>query len=188
MATRVVLVIGALALALGACGDDDDGGSEVSEAEQPYVDALIESAAEESDDEDDEFDLDEEQAECVAPAWVGIIGADRLEEAGVEPDELPEDDFDFSTLGLTQEDGEAMYDALGECGVEVRDAFIAGLAEDESLSDEDRQCVDEAFDEDLLRRIIVTGFVEGEEALDQDEELMGEVFAVFAECPGAAPD
>jgi hypothetical protein len=35
---------------------------------------------------------------------------------------------------------------------------------------------------------MVTTFVEGEEALDTDEDLQGEVLAVFAECPGAIPD
>ena len=50
------------------------------------------------------------------------------------------------------------------------------------------QCLDEALDDDLLRRILVTTFVEGDDALEQDEELMGELFAVFAECPGAATD
>ena len=38
------------------------------------------------------------------------------------------------------------------------------------------------------RRILVTTFVQGEDALDQDEEIIGELFAVFAECPGAARD
>ncbi len=184
MATRVVLVIGALALALGACGDDDDGG-DVSEAEQPYVDALIASAAE---DEGEDIQLDEAQAECLAPKWVSILDVDRLEEAGIEPDELAEDDLEFSELGLSESDGEAMFDALGECDVDLRESFIEGMLADSDLSEEDRACLDEAFDDDLLRRILVAAFVRGEDALEQDDEIMGDVFAVFAECPGAAAD
>ena len=184
MATRVVLVIGALALVLGACGDDDDGG-DVSEEEQPYVDALVESAAE---DDGEDLQLDEAQAECLAPEWVSILGVDRLEAAGIEPGDLAADDLDFAELDLSEADGEAMLDALDECDVDMREIFLSGMTEDSELSEEDRACLDEAFDDDLLRRILVTSLVEGEDALDQDEDLMGEVFAVFAECPGAVPD
>ena len=81
-----------------------------------------------------------------------------------------------------------MFDALGECDVDLRESFLAGMTEDSDLSDEDRECLDEAFDDDLLRRILVTAFVQGDDALEQDEELMGEMFAVFAECPGAVAD
>ena len=185
MRTRVVLAVGALALAATACGDDDDSdGGDVSEEEQPYVDALIESAAE---DEGEDVELNEAQAECLAPKWVSILGADRLEEAGISPDELADDDdLDFSELGLAESDGEALYDALGECDVDFRETFIAGMTEDSDVSDEDRECLDEELDDDLLRRMLVTAFVDGEDALESDEDLMGDLFAVFAECPGVA--
>ena len=60
------------------------------------------------------------------------------------------------------------------------------MATDEELSTEELECLEGAIDDDLMRRILVTTFVEGEDALDQDEELTGELFAMFAECPGAA--
>jgi hypothetical protein len=182
MRTRVVLA--ALAVALGACGDDDDGG-EVSEEAQPYVDAFVDSAA---NAEEDELQLSSEQAECFGTRFVEIVGVDRLEDAGVTPDDFGDDsDMDFSELGLTEDEGGEIYDAFGECDVDIRQEFLASLGADEELSDEDRECVADAFDEDLLRRILVTTFVEGEDALENDEELMSDVFAVFAECPGAAP-
>ena len=185
MATRVVLAVGVIALALSACGDDDDDGGDVSEEEQPYVDAFVESAA--NADEDD-LQLSSTQAECFGARFVDIVGVDRLEEAGVTPGDFgDESDFDFSAIGLTEDEGGEIYDAFGECDVDIREEFITSLGADEELSEEDRDCVAEAFDDDLLRRILVTTFVEGEDALEADDELMGDVFAVFAECPGAAP-
>ena len=57
------------------------------------------------------------------------------------------------------------------------------------MSDEDRECVDGAFDEDLLRRMLVTDVRRrAMKAFEQDEEIMSDLFAVFSECPGAAPD
>ena len=167
---------------MSACGDDD-GGDDVSEEERPYVDALIADAAE---DEGDDMELNEAQAECLAPRWVSILGVERLEAAGIDPDELADDDLDFSELGLSESDGEAMFDALEECDVDIRESFLAGMTEESDMSDDDRQCLDEALDDDLLRRLLVTTFVEGDDAFEQNEELMGEMFAVFSECPGAA--
>ena len=34
--------------------------------------------------------------------------------------------------------------------------------------------------------MLVTTLVEGDDALNQDEELTGDLFELFAECPGAA--
>jgi hypothetical protein len=190
MSTRVVLVVAALALALGACGDDDDGGGgdggEVSEDAQPYVDAFVESAAEA---EDDELQMSPEQAECFGGRFVEIVGVDRLEEAGVTPEDVGDDsDMDFSTLDLTEDEGGEIYDAFGDCDIDIRAEFLRSLGADDDIAEEDRECIAEAFDDDLLRRIMVTTFVEGEDALDTDEELQGEVLGVFAECPGAIPD
>jgi hypothetical protein len=180
----VFLIAGAAAFAMTGCGDDDDDGSgEVSEEAQPYVDAMIESF--ESADAD-ELRLDRAQAECVAPRWVEIMQVERLQEAGIEPEDIAGDaDPDLSTLGLSEADGNALYDTFGECDVDVQALFIESFAADDELSEEVKDCLAGAFDDDLLRRIMATTFVEGEDALDQDEELMGELFAVFSECPGA---
>jgi hypothetical protein len=186
MGTRVVLALGALTLVLGACGDDDDGGGgDISEEAQPYVDAFVEDAA---DADEDDLQISPEQAECFGARFVEIVGVDRLEEAGVTPDDFGgESDLDFSEIGLTEDEGGEIYDAFGACDVDIRAEFISSLGADDELSEEDRECVAEAFDDDLLRRILVTTMVEGEDALEADNELMGDVFAVFAECPGAAP-
>jgi hypothetical protein len=179
----VTLTAGVLGLAgLVACGDDDDGG-DVSEAEQPYVDAMVENFR---SGEEDELTLTDEQAECVAPKWIDTIGVERLEEAGLEPADISSDGAsDVGELGLDEAEGNELYAAFGACDVEMMDLFIDSLAAEQDLSDEDRDCLAENFDEDFLQRVMVAALTQGDDALEDDEELTSELFAVFAECPGA---
>ena len=67
----------------------------------------------------------------------------------------------------------------------MMDLFIDSLAADQDLSDEDRDCLADNFDEDFLQRVMVAALTQGDDALEDDEELTSELFAVFAECPGA---
>jgi hypothetical protein len=186
----VMLTAGVLGLTgLVACGGDDDddagggGGDDVSEAEQPYVDAMIENFR---SGDADELTLTDEQAECVGPKWIDTIGVERLEEAGLEPSDIASDsESDISELGLSEDEGGELYDAFGACDVDLQALFIDSLAADEDLTDEDRQCLVDNFDEDFLRRILVLTLTQGDDALEGDEELTGELFDVFSECPGA---
>ena len=51
------------------------------------------------------------------PAWVETIGTDRLAEAGIEPEDFSsEEDVELSTIGLSEDDGNEMYDAFDACG------------------------------------------------------------------------
>jgi hypothetical protein len=188
--TLALLMVAAVAVSIGGCGDDDDddAGSgddvEVSEEAQPYVDAMIESF---DNSDPDELQIDREQAQCLAPRWVETIGPDRLAEAGIEPEDFSSDeDVELSTAGLSEDDGNEMYDAFDACGVDVSNVFVQSIATDEDLSAEDTECLEGALDDDFLRRVLVTTFVEGEDAIEQDEELTGDLFALFAECPGVA--
>jgi len=185
-------VVGAAAMVLAAgCGgdDDDDAGSggggdvEVSEEAQPYVDAMIESF---DNSDPDELQIDRSQAECLAPRWVEAIGPERLAEAGIEPEDFADEgDVDLSSAGLSEEDGNEMYDAFAACEVDVKSLFVEAMGTDEELSDEDTECLSGALDDELLRRIMVTSFVGGDDALDGDEELTGQLLSALAECPGA---
>jgi hypothetical protein len=210
--TLSLLVAGAaLAFAAGCSDDDDDGASNTeggtagspttgspttagsassgtagSADAQAYVDAMIESF---DNADPDELQIDREQAQCLAPKWVDAIGADRLAAAGIQPRDFgAEGDVDLSEVGLSEDDGGAMYDAFGECDIDVKTLFVESFSAERDVSEEDKDCLSDAMSDDLLRRIMVTTFVEGEEALNQDEELSGELFGVFADCPGLVPN
>jgi hypothetical protein len=210
--TLALLIAGAAVVFAAGCGDDDDddaagstagttggtssrtteassgttgpqsGGTAGGADAQAYVDAMIESF---DNSDPDELQIDREQAQCLAPRWVEAIGADRLAEAGVEPRDFAEEgNVDLATVGLTDNDGNAMYDAFGECDIDIKTLFVESFSADRNVSEEDQDCLADAMSDDLLRRIMVTTFIEGEEALNQNEELSGELFAVFSECPG----
>ena len=76
---------------------------------------------------------------------------DRLEEAGITPEDFGDDsDMDFSAIGLSEDEGNEIYDAFESCDVDIREEFLNSLNAEQSLSDEDRQCLEGAFDEDLF--------------------------------------
>jgi hypothetical protein len=210
--TLALLIAGAAVVLAAGCGDDDDdgaggttagttagtssgttgassdttgprsGGTAGGADAQAYVDAMIESF---DNADPDELQINREQAQCLAPRWVETIGTDRLAAAGIEPQDFgKEGNVDLTTVGLTEDDGNAMYDAFGGCDIDVKALFVESFSADRDVSEEDQVCLADAMSDDLLRRIMVTTFVEGEEALNQDEELTGELFGVFAECPG----
>jgi hypothetical protein len=189
MARLLALLVGGAAVVLAAgCGDDDDdddaGGADVSEEAQPYVDAMVQGMT--STDEESDLQLSPEQAECLAPRWVETIGVDRLQDAGIEPDDFASDaDPDLSAMDLSEDEGNELYDAFGACDIDLKAEFIRSFTAEQELSEEDADCLVDAFSDDFLRRIMVITLIEGEEALDQNEELTGELLSVFSECPGA---
>jgi hypothetical protein len=211
--TLALLIAGAAVVLAAGCGDDDDddgaagttagttagtssgttgassgttgprsGGTAGGAHAQAYVDAMIDSF---DNSDPDDLQINREQAQCLAPRWVETIGTDRLAAAGIEPQDFAEEgNVDLTTVGLTEDDGNAMYDAFGECDIDVKTLFVESFSADRDVSEEDQVCLADAMSDDLLRRIMVTTFVEGEEALNQNEELTGELFGVFSECPG----
>lgn len=177
-----VAVTAAFALSLAACSDDESsGGGSASSEEQPYVDAAAASLA-----ADEEMPLDEGETECVATLMVTTVGVDRFEEAGVEPADLEDPEFDISDAGveLTEEDADAIASGLGDC-VDITELFAQSMAADEELSDEDADCLRENLDEEQLTALLASELA-GEE--EPDEEMMTWVFELMAACPGLAGD
>jgi hypothetical protein len=144
----------ALACLVGGAGCSDDGGSagpEVSEDEQPFVDSM-------ADDILDHSRASEDEAGCLAATTVSAYGASAFEAADVDPDaasfnELPKDE-------MTLEEAEALVDELGEC-VDLAEFFAGTLAEqggESGLSDDDIDCLADAFDEEMLDVVLPSSF------------------------------
>lgn len=182
-APRFVRLFAALMLFLlaTACGDDSDGGGggdagdELSDADQEYVDAAMETY----DSETDPFTEDE--ARCVAESVVRPLGADRLQELGVTPDDF-RGDTEALPDGLDDDEANEVVDGIDGC-INLSDLFMQELTADQSLSEESTKCLRDAFDDDFVRRIVVTMLTEGEDALQDDEDLTAELMGVFSECP-----
>src|SRR5262249_2836443 len=148
-------------------------------------DAMIESF---DNSDPEQLQINREQAQCLAPKWVDTIGADRLNAAGIEPQDFSEEgNVDLTKVGLSEDDGNAMYDAMGDCDIDIRNLFVQSLAAGRSLSDDTVQCIDDALDDNLLRRIMVTVLVEGDQGLNQDQQLAGQMIEAIGKCPGLVP-
>ena len=181
----VVVTLAAMSILGAACGDDDDsaggsGGDSSSDEGREYVEAIVAS--------NDESELTDEENECFARAFVDAVGVDQLQDS-VSPDEIRDDPQSSpSEFGITLDDEQtdAFWEDINEC-MDVRAAFIEGLTAGEDVSDEAVDCLEGAIDDDLLKRLLVTTLMEGDDAIEDDEELMGDLIGVFSECPGALP-
>lgn len=174
---RVVASLLLTGTVAAACGDGD--GDDSSEARDEYVDAIAATR------QDEQFTSAE--TECIARVFVDAIGVAQLE-AVVTPDEIRDNvDSSPADLGISMNDQQrdVFWNDLNAC-VDVREIFIEGIAADEELSDEAVECLEGAIDDDVLKPLIVTVLVEGQEALEQDDELVAMVFSLFSECPEAA--
>src|SRR5664279_2196701 len=167
-----VALVAALALVTGGCGNGDGGGeAAVSDESRPYVDALKQSMKD-SNGEDDDIQFNDDQMDCIAPRFVNIIGVERLDENGVTPADLASDDsMDFSDLTLGEKEGNALYDTLGDCDVNLKEIMVASFAEDDEVTPAMAKCMEGVFTDDNLRLLMVSTLVQGDDALEEDPTL-----------------
>lgn len=144
-------------LAVAACSSDS------SVDATPYVDAVR------ADLETDEsgFVLEGGSAECVASALVDAAGAERLDEAGVSPEDFASaESFDDVDVDLDPEQLRAdLSESLGACalGAPLTDVFVSEFPYE--LSDEDTTCVVRSLDEgDELSAGLADSLVDGDDA------------------------
>ena len=179
----VVLVLALIGVASG-CGDDDDGGGDagsdsgLSAEEEAYVDEAIEDFDPERD-----APMTEQDARCVATSMVQGLGVERLEEIGITPESFS-DDGDLPVGTVDEADATTLVDGIAEC-IDFRELFLAGFAEEGSISSETADCLAEEFDVDLVKRSMVVMMSEGEEALSASSGVGAEMMEAFLACPGA---
>jgi hypothetical protein len=190
MMIRTSLVVAVAVIGLVSCGsgggDDaaapagedeaqqpDDGGNDASSDDpgrQVYIDAFVASFA--SDD-----NLTDDERQCFGVAIVDSVGTEKL--SALTPEEVSQSAGKVpSELGVevTQEEGEAFYDALSEC-VDIEALFAKGTGDGEDV-----QCMLEALDDDLMHDFYVTLYVLGSDSFMNDTELMTRIEAATTEC------
>ena len=173
------LAVGALALALAACGGDDDDTGGGSDLRERYVDAVV--AVEASQDSP----LAGDEIRCWAEAVVDAIGVDDLE-AAMTPEEIEQrGSFDPVAAGIdiTEDDAGAVVDAVSEC-VDLRQVFLDELTADDALSPEQVACIDEAVDDDLIRDFTVSALLSSGDGASQDPDAVAELQAAVMPCIG----
>lgn len=169
-----VLALAAFAAStlFAGCSSDGGGGADVSEAEKPYVDAMAEGMA---SAEDEELSLTEDQERCISARFVDVIGVERFEQAGIEPADLRTDEeaLEFTEIDLSEDEGNRLYDSFGACDVDLRQVMLDAMAADEEITPEMQACMEGAFTEENLRKLMVTSMVKGEDAAEDDPALAG---------------
>lgn len=134
-----LVAAGALALSfsLTACGGSGDD----AKAAEAISQSMMESS-------DDEFTVDEKQADCVGEGMVDKIGVDKLKSYGMLNDDLTVDD---SVTDVTMEEADADNAAAVIIGCVDAQAMMAEqFAADDTMTDEQKECVSDAFDDEAL--------------------------------------
>lgn len=148
---------------------DDGGDVEVSGDGQAFVDAMVESMQSEED-----FPLSEDQARCFAARTVNTIGVDRLNKAGVTPEQFGssgDSSIDFSDLGLTEDDANEIFDNFGRCDIDLREMMLESMAADSEVSAGQKACMETVLTDENLRKLMVTSFMKGDDGIENDPEL-----------------
>jgi hypothetical protein len=159
-----ILVVTVLALAGGACSDDGGGGGDLS-SEEVYIDAVVAAV---EDDEDSLFTPGATDPECIVSGWVAVIGLDRLEGAGIEPEDFrTEGGPDMAALELDEDEADDLYDTFETCGVDALEVTIDEVVADAEDGEAMRSCVESALTEEDLRAMMTSLFRAGADAMDE---------------------
>lgn len=167
----LALIIVAPLLAVAACSSDSsvDAG--------PYVDAVREDIG----SEESGFALEGEASQCVAEAIVDAADPDRLDEAGVTPEDFAEaESFDDVDAEFDDEELRSSLSAsLDDCelGATLTDVFVSEFPYE--LSDDELGCVADSLDEnDELSTGLADSLVDG-----SDQGIQGAFAVALADCP-----
>ena len=178
-----VLLLALSAMACSTGGSDESTPEEPSPQETstdgpsvaagPYVEALAEQLA---TDGSGASSFDAEQSSCVAEKWVTVMDPERLEAAGVEPDDLRSDIVDdVAALELTEDDAATMARSFGDCDIDLVAAYLDQAREQTSISTEQEGCVRASLTQDLFEQRVAAIVLYGRAALDDDDGLSEEV-------------
>jgi hypothetical protein len=159
----------------------DDGRAAGDGSAEPYIDALEPGIAESGL-------ATGEDARCIAGAVIETIGVDRLEEEGVDPDDLA-GSAELSELGLDEEDLDAdtLAGELGACDLSGFVSAAVAASGDVTLSQESIDCVGQEIDQEPVSRGLAGGIAGGD--TEEFEAEFGRALAeAMSQCPEAIAD
>lgn len=163
MKTRALFIAGGLALSLTltACGNDDE------------ATAVENISAQMKESTDDEFPIEDDQADCVAEGIVDGVGVEKLQEYGLLDDNL-EVDTTLGSVTMEKADADVTADALLSC-TDAHAMLVEEMAGDDTMTQEQQDCLTEALDEDTLREMFSLILQDKEE--EASNNLLGPVMS-----------
>lgn len=118
-----------------------------------------------------------DQAQCLARRFLDEIGLDRLQAAGIAPEEFNIDGALGQQLGVDATEADQLYDEIGACGVDLKEALLSSIASGgEDVTPEERACLDAAITDDDIRRSFIADFT-GEDLPDDPFDRLEQCFA-----------
>jgi hypothetical protein len=186
---RRILVVVAVGLLLGACGDDDDEVTRATTAEDAGggdADAYVEAVVASWNETGEGPPLDAMQTTCVATGLVNVVGVDALTEAGISPDEFAAaDDLASLSVELPDDATAVLGAALGECDVvEALEGVVIAAFPDEfgvELPPDAATCLTDDLDDQAVADGWAATFIDG-----SDERLQRLVSSSLGACPALA--
>lgn len=151
-----------------------DGGSGGGSTDrEDFVDAMTASMVSDGD-----FPAGEKEARCYSEATLDVIGVDSLVDAGYTADDFGEEaaGLEFEALDLDEKQANAIFDAFGDCGIDLQKIMQESFSEDGDLTPEQKACFEDVFGGDGLRTFFVTAMVAGEDD-EAAMEAMGPLMA-----------
>ena len=161
MKIRTIGAVAVLALGLAACGNDEEAASKA-----------ISKSIMESNDEN--FEVTQQEADCVGDGMVDKIGVEKLTEYGIITEDLESSDG-INNVEMSQDDAESAADVMADCA-DIKKIFTSAMGE---LPEEAQACVDENLDDEVIHEFLVAVFMNDQEAGQQG------VMTALQECMSA---
>lgn len=152
---KTVATLSVLLLTLTACG----GGEDEETAKKNLRASFTEN--------DTIGEATEEQANCMADGMVDELGVETLQEYKILDDDLKVNE-DPGDVEMSEDDANKAADVVVGC-VDVAEMITEQMASgDDSLTDEQAECIKDAIDEDVMRDMLAAEF-QGKESDGMDE-------------------
>lgn len=145
MKIRTIGATAVLALALTACGADDEAASKA------ISDSIMDS-------NDQTFKVTQDQADCVGDGMVADIGTDKLVEYGLITEEN-EASSGIDSVEMSESDANSAADVMQECA-DIKEVFTTAMGE---VPEEAATCIDENLTDDVLHEFLVAVFMNDQE-------------------------
>lgn len=165
MKTRALAVASGLALTLTlvACGGNDED----AQAAEAISASMMESS-------DEEFPVEQDQADCVGDGMVDRVGVDKLQEYGLLTEDL-EMDGTVTDVQMEEADADAAADVLVGC-IDAQAMLTDQFADDDTIGEEEQECLNEVLDDEALTNLFSMMFQ------GREDEAMNDLIEPLMSC------
>lgn len=120
---------------------------------QDYIDAVVEVLGTDGA-------IPADKGECIASAWIDIIGFDAIVAAAITPEQFGNvDNASVAKLGISSDAAKKIYDSFDGCGVDFPAVFRARITPPDATP-EQKACITDVLKVDVMWKAFVASFTE----------------------------